>query len=181
MALRNLRYEGDAILRKMSKEVTQITPRTAELIEDLKESVHEYDGVGLAAVQVGVLKKICVIVIDPEEMTQRDKNGNVIGDLPDPQTHTNGEDIVIINPRITQLDDTVQSGNEGCLSVPGKYGCVTRPAHILLKAYDENLQPYELEARGLLARAICHETDHMYGVLYTDKVEGELHDSEENE
>lgn len=181
MALRNLRFEGDPVLRKNSKDVKEITPRTAELIDDLIECVHEYDGVGLAAVQVGVLKKICVVVIDPEELTERDKNGNITGEEPDPLTHTDNKDLIIINPEITQLDDEMQSGNEGCLSVPGKYGCVTRPNHILLKAYDRNLKPFELEAKGLLARAICHETDHMYGIIYTDKVEGELYEAAEEE
>lgn len=180
MALRNLRYEGDPILRKNSKDVKEITPRTRVLIEDLIENVHEYDGVGLAAVQVGVLKKICVVVIDPEELREYDEDGNVIKE-PDPMTHTNGEDIIIINPEIEQLDDSVQTGNEGCLSFPGKYGRVTRPDHILLKAYDKDLKPFELEARGLLARAICHETDHMYGIVYVDKVEGAVYEAEEEE
>lgn len=180
MALRNLRYEGDPILRKNSKDVKEITPRTRALIDDLIENVHEYDGVGLAAVQVGVLKKICVVVIDPEELREYDEDGNVIKE-PDPMTHTNGEDIIIINPEIEQLDDSVQTGNEGCLSFPGKYGRVTRPDHILLKAYDKDLKPFELEARGLLARAICHETDHMYGIVYVDKVEGAVYEAEEEE
>ena len=180
MALRNLRYEGDPILRKISKEVKEITPRTRTLIEDLIENVHEYDGVGLAAVQVGVLKRICVVVIDPEELINRDEEGNALNE-PDPMTHTDGKDIIIINPQITVLDDTTQTGNEGCLSFPGKYGCVTRPAHILLKACDRNLKPFELEAKGLLARAICHESDHMDGICYVDKVEGEIYEAAEEE
>ena len=180
MAIRNLRYEGDSILRKTSKDVKEITPRTASLIDDLIENVHEYDGVGLAAVQVGVLKKICVVVIDPEELTEYDDDGNVIKE-PDPMTHTDGKDIIIINPEIELLDDTVQKGNEGCLSFPGKYGLVTRPDHILLKAFDRNLKPFELEAKGLLARAICHETDHMYGIVYVDKVEGPVYEAKEEE
>ena len=181
MALRNLRYEGDQILRKTSKDVKEITPRTSALIDDLIENVHEYDGVGLAAVQVGVLKKICVVVVDPEEMIERDDDGNIIGEEPDPLSHTGGKDIIIINPQIIQLDDSVQTGNEGCLSFPGKYGCVTRPAHILLKAYDRNMEPFEMEAKGLLARAICHETDHMYGICYVDKVEGQIYEAQEEE
>ena len=181
MALRNLRYEKDPILRKLSKEVKDMTPRTQALIDDLIESVHEYDGVGLAAVQVGVLKKICVVVVDPEEMTERDDDGNITGDEIDPLTHTGGKDIVIINPKITQLDDTVQTGNEGCLSFPGKYGLVTRPDHILLEALDRNMEPFKLEAKGLLARAICHETDHMYGICYVDKVEGPIYETQEEE
>lgn len=182
MALRTIRYEGDPILRKKSKEVKEITFRTKELIDDLIENVTEYEGVGLAAVQVGVLKRICVVVVEPMEVTGRDEDGNEIpGKEPDPLTHTNGEYVIIINPEIIPLDDTCQTGNEGCLSVPGKYGAVTRPNHILLKALDRNLESFELEAKGLLARAICHETDHMDGILYIDKVEGELYEAGEEE
>ena len=99
-----------------------------------------------------------------------------------PLAHNNGEDLVIINPEIIVAPECEEeTDNEGCLSVPGKFGLVTRPFHITLKAFDRNLEPYELEAEGLFARAICHECDHMEGILYTDKVEGELHDVTELE
>ena len=164
MAIRTIRETGDPILRKRSKPVKEMTPRTMELIEDLIENMHEADGVGLAAVQVGILKRIAVVWV-PEPEPEEDENGEVpeINAL----THSSGEE--------TQTD------NEGCLSVPGKFGKVTRPEHILLKAYDCNMQPYEREAMGLLARAICHECDHMDGVLYTDKVEGDLYDTREEQ
>lgn len=170
MAIRTIREAGDPILRKISKPVKEITPRVAELIDDLIENMHAADGVGLAAVQVGILKRIAVVCVpDPytEETPEEETN-----DL----THSFGEEIVMVNPVWETLDDTIQCGNEGCLSVPGKYGAVTRPDHILLKAYDRNMEPYELEAMGLLARAICHECDHMDGVLYIDKVEGDIYD-----
>ena len=151
MALRNIRLMGDEILWKRSKEVTQMTPRTRELIEDMKETLYDADGVGLAAPQVGVLKRI--VVID-----------------------TTGEDIhVMINPRIIAKDGE-QTGNEGCLSVPGKTGRVTRPNYVKVLYLDENMKPQELEGTELLARAICHECDHLDGKLYTDLVEGPLLD-----
>ena len=176
MAIRNIRMDDDEILRKKSKVVKEITPRTEELIDDMIDSVHEYNGVGLAAVQVGVLKRICIVTVEAPEPVE-----NEDGELEEvnPLIHNNGEDLIIINPEIIPQEDCDVTDNEGCLSVPGKFGLVTRPLHITLKAFDRNLEPFELEAEGLLARAICHECDHMDGILYTDKVEGELHDVSE--
>ncbi len=175
MALRTIRTEEDEILRKKSKEVKAITERTSQLIDDMIETVHDAYGAGLAAVQVGVLKRLCIVTVEPPE-PEYDEEGNEIEMEIDPLIHNNGEDLVIINPEITVLDEETQNGTEGCLSFPGKFGYVTRPNHILLKAYDRNLEPYELEAKGLLARAICHECDHMDGVLYVDKVDnGEVY------
>lgn len=164
MAIRNMRYDGDEILRKVSKPVKEITPRTEELIRDLSESLKEYNGVGLAAVQVGVLRRIAIVNIP-----QLDEEGNEI----------ETEDIVIINPEIEVIGEETQTGYEGCLSIPGKSGVVTRPMNIKLKAFDKEMKPYELEASGLLARAIQHECDHMDGILYKDKADGELLDNEE--
>lgn len=174
MALRQIRTEEDPILRKISKEVKEITPRTAELIDDMCESLKVFNGVGLAAVQVGILKRICIININPEDLDldeEADNGGYAL--------HTNGEDLVVINPAVTVEGDEVQTGNEGCLSFPGKWGVVTRPMRVTLKAFDRELKPYELKAEGLLARAICHETDHMDGHLYVDIVEGPVHTEDE--
>ena len=196
MALRNIRVDEDEILRKKSKVVKEITPRTEELIDDMIETVHESNGVGLAAVQVGVLKRICIVTVEPPEIEMPEVQegeeadgayGETDGGYEEaepveinPLAHNNGEDLVIINPEIFVAPDCEEeTDNEGCLSVPGKFGLVTRPYHITLKAFDRNLEPFELEAEGLLARAICHECDHMDGILYTDKVEGELHDVSE--
>ena len=178
MAIRNIRFEDDEILRKKSKPVKEITERTRELIDDLIDSVHEYNGVGLAAVQVGVLKRICVVNVPAPEVPENEEGETV---EINPLIHNNGEDLIIINPEIIPQEGDDETDNEGCLSVPGKFGLVTRPFHITLKAFDRNLEPYELEAEGLFARAICHECDHMEGILYTDKVEGELHDVTELE
>ncbi|MDE7287198.1 MAG: peptide deformylase [Lachnospiraceae bacterium] len=149
MALRNIREIGDPVLNKVCKEVKEITDRTKELIEDMFDTMYEADGVGLAAPQVGVLKRIVTI--------------DVTGENP----------ILLINPVILESSGE-QTGNEGCLSVPGKTGVVTRPNYVKVKAYDENLEPFELEGTELLARAICHELEHLEGHLYVERVEGEL-------
>lgn len=151
MAIRNLRYEGDPILRKTSKEVKEITPRIRELIDDMLETMYEANGVGLAAPQVGVLKRI--VVID-------------VGEGP----------LVMVNPQVVKTSGS-QTGDEGCLSVPGKAGTVTRPDEVTVRFMGEDGEWYELEGRELLARAICHECDHLDGKLYIDIVEGELHDT----
>lgn len=150
MAIRNLRTEGDPILRKISKEVTEITPKIHELIDDMLETMYETNGVGLAAPQVGVLKRI--VVID-------------IGDGP----------LVMLNPEIIDKKGS-QTGDEGCLSVPGKAGQVTRPNEVTARFMGEDGEWYEVDGTELLARAICHECDHLEGKLYVDLVEGELHD-----
>ena len=151
MAIRNVRTIGDEILRKECKPVKEMTPRLQELIEDMFETMYETGGVGLAAPQVGVLKQI--VVIDVED----------------------GNQYVLVNPQITQTEGE-QTGPEGCLSVPGKSGIVTRPEKVTVKAFNEEMEPFELTGEGFLARAICHECDHLHGCLYVDKVEGELED-----
>lgn len=149
MAIRNIREIGDPVLNKVCKEVKEMTDRTRELIEDMLDTMYEAEGVGLAAPQVGILKRIVVI--------------DVTGENP----------YVLINPVILEKSGE-QTGNEGCLSVPGKTGIVTRPNYVKIKAYDVALQPFELEGTELLARAICHELEHLDGHLYVEKVEGEL-------
>lgn len=152
MAIRNIREMGDEVLNKKCKEVTQMTPRIRELIEDMLETMYEANGVGLAAPQVGILKRI--VVID-----------------------TTGEDPhILINPRIVESSGE-QTGEEGCLSVPGKYGIVTRPNYVKAVALDVNMKPIELEGTELLARAICHELDHLDGHLYVEKAQDGLHDN----
>ncbi|MDO4966435.1 MAG: peptide deformylase [Lachnospiraceae bacterium] len=156
MALREIREQGDAVLNKICKEVTEMTDRTRVLIEDMIDTMHDAEGVGLAAPQVGILKRI--VVIDVSE------------DANDP--------IVMINPEIIETSGE-QKGSEGCLSVPGMVGIVTRPDYAKAKALDINMQPFEIEGEGLLARAICHELDHLDGKLYVDLVEGPLMTNEE--
>ena len=154
MALRKIREIGDPVLTKVCKEVKEGTPRTRELIDDMYETLYDANGVGLAAPQVGILKRI--VVID-----------------------TTGEDpVLLINPVIMETSGE-QEGYEGCLSVPGKTGHVTRPNYVRVKAYDENMQPFELEGSELMARAICHELDHLDGHLYVEKVEGDLLNTED--
>ena len=149
MALRNIRVMGDPVLEKVCREVNEMTPRTLELIEDMFDTMYEANGVGLAAPQVGVLKRIAVI-------------------------DTTGEDpIVLINPKIIETSGE-QSGQEGCLSVPGKSGLVTRPNYVKVIALDRDMQSREIEGTELLARALVHEIEHLDGHLYVEKVEGEL-------
>lgn len=151
MALRQIREMGDEVLNKVSKEVTQMTPRTKILIEDMIDTMYEANGVGLAAPQVGILKRI--VVID-----------------------CTGEDLyVLINPEIVETSGE-QVGQEGCLSVPGKSGQVTRPNYVKVRALDIDMNPIEVEGTELLARAFCHEIEHLDGHLYVEKVEGDLMD-----
>lgn len=149
MAIRNIREIGDDVLNKTCKEVKEMTPRTKELIEDMLETMYEANGVGLAAPQVGILKRIVVI--------------DVTGEDP----------YILINPRIVETSGE-QTGHEGCLSVPGKSGVVTRPNYVKAVALDVNMNEFELEGTELLARAICHELDHLDGHLYVEKVIGPL-------
>ncbi len=151
MAIRNIREIGEEVLTKKCKEVTEMTPRIKELIEDMLETMYEANGVGLAAPQVGILKRIVVI--------------DTTGDDPH----------ILINPRIVETSGE-QTGQEGCLSVPGKSGQVTRPNYVKAVALDVNMKEFELEGTELLARAICHELDHLDGNLYVEKVEGPLQD-----
>lgn len=152
MAIRNIREIGDDVLTKKCKEVKEMTPRIRELIDDMFDTMYEAYGVGLAAPQVGILKRIVVI--------------DVTGEDP----------YVLINPRIVEVSGE-QTGSEACLSVPGKTGIVTRPNYVKAVALNENMESYEIEGTDLLARAICHELDHLDGQLYVDKVEGELLDA----
>jgi len=156
MALRTLRTLGDPILDKRSKDIVEITPRIKELIADMKETLVEADGVGLAAVQVGILKRLFIIDIDEE------RNG------------------VFINPEIVSTEGEILDF-EGCLSVPGKSGKVNRPQKVTVKAFDENMKPFTMEVEDLFARAVCHEYDHLDGILYVDRVEGELFDVNNDE
>ena len=152
MALRTIRTEGDPVLHKISRPVKEMTPKIRTLIFDMLDTMYEAMGVGLAAPQVGILKRI--VTID-------------IGEGP----------IVLINPEILETSGE-QTGDEGCLSVPGMAGQVTRPDYVKVVAQNEEMEEIELEGEGLLARAFCHEIDHLDGKMYVDLVEGELHDVE---
>ena len=143
MAVLFIRKDDDPILRKTSREVTEITPRIQTLIDDMIETMHKANGCGLAAVQIGVLRRI--VVIEVEE----------------------GETYVLINPVIVDKKGK-QEETEGCLSLPNKWGVTRRPMTVTVRALDRDGSLYELTGSGLLARAICHETDHLDGKLFTD-------------
>lgn len=157
MAIRNIRQIGDPILNKKSKEVYNMTDRIEELIDDMLDTMYETGGVGLAAPQVGILKRIVVIDVSPE------------GDSP----------IVLINPEVIETSGS-QTGQEGCLSVAGKSGQVTRPNYAKVKALNEKMEEIYIEGEELLARALLHEIDHLEGKLYVDLVEGELQTNQED-
>lgn len=150
MAIRKIRELGDEVLTKKCKEVTKMTLRNRILISDMLDTMYEAQGVGLAAPQVGILKRIAVVDI---------------GDGP----------VVLINPEILSSSGE-QTGEEGCLSVPGKAGTVTRPNYVKVRTYTEDMDVIEIEGEELLARALCHEIDHLDGKMYVEMVEGELRD-----
>ena len=146
MAIRRIREEGDEILRKKSKEVDVIDEKIITLIQDMLETLHQYNGVGLAAVQVGVLKRI--VIIDTGEP---------------------GEQFILINPEIVKQKGE-QEVEEGCLSFPNKFAKVIRPAEVTIKALNEKGEKIKLVGKGLIAQIICHELDHLNGELFIDKI-----------
>ena len=149
MAIRNIREMGEDVLGKVCKEVKEMTPRTRELIEDMLDTMYEANGVGLAAPQVGILKRICVV----------SRDGEVFYEL--------------INPVITKQAGK-QKNIEGCLSVPGKHGYVERPTSITVEAFDRNGVKQIYDLNGFMSVIFCHEIDHLDGTLYVDKVVGGL-------
>lgn len=143
MALRNIVLEGDEILRKRAREVTDINEHICMILDDMLETMREKDGVGIAAPQVGILKRMFIVEIDDQIME-------------------------LINPEILETEG-IQAEDEGCLSLPGKIGLVERPAYIKMKGLNREGQEVVYEGTGLLAVALSHEYDHLNGVLYTDK------------
>lgn len=150
MAIRQIRILGDEILTKKCKPITEVTPKIKELAQDMIETMYEAQGCGLAGPQVGILKRI--VVID-------------VGEGP----------MVLINPEILESSGE-QTGDEGCLSYPGKAGVVTRPNYVKAKAYDLDMQEYIIEGEELLARCVCHELDHLDGHMYVEYAGDTIHD-----
>lgn len=153
MALRNIRVMGDTILNARAKEITEVTDRIRTLAEDMLDTMYDADGVGLAGPQIGILKRIIVLDVSPEA----------------------NEPWVLLNPEIIEAEGE-QTDFEGCLSVPGKRGTVTRPLRVKVKAKNLMFEDVEIDAENLFARALCHEIDHLDGHLYVEKVEGDLLD-----
>ncbi len=158
MALREVRLQGDPILLKECRPVKELKERDQILIDDMLETMYDNEGVGLAAPQVGVLKQIIVMDVSEEK----------------------DEPLVLVNPRIVESDGT-QTGPEGCLSVPGLYGDVTRPMHVVVEALDRDMEPITLEGDELFARAVCHEVDHLKGHMYTELAEGPLYEMKDED
>lgn len=158
MAIRNIRVMGDEILSKVCKPVREMTDKNRELIQDMLDTMYEADGVGLAAPQVGILKRIAVVDV----------------------TEDRSNPIVMVNPRVVSAEGE-QRGSEGCLSVPEKVGIVTRPQKVCVEAQDVNMKTVKIYGEGLLARALVHEIDHLEGHLYVERIEGRLYDVDEFE
>jgi peptide deformylase len=158
MAIRNIRKFGDSVLTKKSKEIKEADKKLHILIGDMFDTMYEASGVGLAAPQVGILKRLVVIDVSAD--------GN--------------EPIILINPVILETDGE-QIGDEGCLSLPGKVGTVARPNYAKVRAFNEKMEEITVEGTELLARALCHEIDHLDGILYTDKLTGELRNTIDTE
>lgn len=146
MAIREIREDGDEILRKKSRTVDEVNDKIRQILDDMVETMHKYNGVGLAGPQIGLLKRLVVI------------------DLYDDKGP-----IKLVNPEIIKEKGT-QEVEEGCLSFPNKYGKIIRPAEVTVKALDENGKPIKINAKGLLAQALSHEIDHLNGILFVDKV-----------
>ncbi|MBR4579504.1 MAG: peptide deformylase [Oscillospiraceae bacterium] len=159
MALRKILTEGNPSLKKTCRPYTEFGPRLWQLLDDMKETMTDANGVGLAAPQVGILRRACVVL-----------ETNV----------AEGEEeyfIELVNPEIIASDGE-QEGGEGCLSFPGQYGIVKRPEHVVVRAMDRNGQSFEVEGHGLTARCFCHEIDHLNGVVFVDKAERMLTEEE---
>lgn len=156
MAIRKIRFIGDECLNKVCKPVVKMTPATRELIEDMFDTMHEAMGVGLAAPQVGILRRLCVVDV------------------------MDGDPIVLINPEIIETSGE-QTDDEGCLSVPGKCALVTRPNYVKVSSLDMDMNPVVYEGEGLRARAILHEMDHLDGVLYGERASEPYRDLDEEE
>lgn len=144
MAIRNIVKEGDPVLRKTARSVLNFDERLAQLLDDMSDTMYKADGCGLAAPQVGILRRVCVVDI--------------------------GDGLIeLINPVITE-ENGVQEESEGCLSIPGEYGITRRPMNVTVRAQDRNGKTFTVKGEGLKARALCHEIDHLDGILYIDKV-----------
>mgnify|MGYP001089799484 FL=1 len=153
MALRNIVTVGDPVLTKVCRPVTKFDDRLSQLIDDMIETLHDANGAGLAAPQIGVLRRVVIV-------------------------NTEGEDWELVNPEIVEVSEEEQTGIEGCLSLPGKWGIVTRPNRVRVRAQDRDGKWFEAEAEGLTARAFCHEIEHLDGHLFIEHIDHFLTDEE---
>ena len=155
MALRKIALEGEECLTRVCRPVTDFNSRLHTLLDDMADTLAESGGVGLAAPQVGILRRVCVVLDEDDQL------------------------IELVNPEIIRTEGE-QTGLEGCLSVPGKYGVVTRPEVVRVRAQDRDGEWFEVEDEGLTARCFCHELDHLDGIVYTEVMERYLTDEELN-
>jgi len=166
MALRNLRFVDESVLRKRAKEVKVIDAKTIQLLDDMRETLEDINGLGLAAPQIGVLKRVAIIIYDGDDNETVENENEAVENEEEKEI----EAILyeLINPVIVE-ESGVQKVEEACLSVRGKKGVVERPAYVRVKALNRDGDEIEVIGEGLLARALCHELDHLDGVLFTDK------------
>jgi len=170
MALRNVIKNNDPILRKRSREITEITDRIREIADDMWETMYSANGVGLAAPQVGVLRRL--VVIDVTELPEDDENAEEEnGDEAEPKSEPEIIKYVLVNPEILEVSEETIESKEACLSVPGKIGAVVRPKYVKVRATDLDGNLFEIDGEGMLAKALLHEIDHLEGMLYTDIAE----------
>ena len=153
MALRKIALQGEECLTKVCRPVTEFNDRLHTLLDDMAETLEEAGGVGLAAPQVGILRRVCIVLNEDDEI------------------------IELINPEIVYTEGE-ETALEGCLSVPGKWGIVTRPNVVRVRAQDRYGRPFEVEGEGLTARAFCHEIEHLDGHLYTEHIDHFLSEEE---
>ena len=154
MALRDIVYEGDKILTKKCRRVEKFDAKLAQLLDDMAETLEVEEGVGLAAPQVGILRRVCIVCVNEEEGVTE-----------------------LVNPEIIESSGT-QEGGEGCLSCPNEYGIVVRPMKVKVKAQDRHGNEFTVEGEGLKARAFCHELDHLDGIMFKSKVKRMLRPDE---
>ena len=180
MALRNIIYKGDPLLRRRSREIKGITDHIRELEEDMWDTMYKANGLGLAAPQVGVLRRLVVIDVTDAEEDEGDagENGDAepgpepeAGVGPEPEPEPEIIKYTLVNPEIIEVSEERKTSKEGCLSVPGMVGVVDRPVRVRVRAKGMDGKPFEIEGEGMLAKALLHEIDHLEGILYTDIAE----------
>ena len=182
MAIRNLRIYGDRILGKVSRPVEDFDSKLHDLLDDMRETLVKHNGIGIAAPQVGVLKRVVVIDIPEEDVQEHyDNRRRRRGGKPEKVPQSEYGFYELVNPVIVKAKGAEEL-LEACLSLPGKNAPLVRPSHVVVNAIDREGRPYEVEGTGGMARALCHEIDHLDGIMYVDKIEpGTLRDNREDE
>jgi peptide deformylase len=168
MPVRSIVFSDDPLLRKKSRRVRRVSPTTQRLIDDMIETMHAANGIGLAAIQVGVPERVIAVQLPPEPEEDKDPEEK---DFEDEGNPNSGKLYVIVNPKLARASREMEDGIEGCLSIPGWVGEVSRHSAVTVKGMDRHGKPVRIKADGLLARVFQHEIDHCDGILFTDHIE----------